>query len=253
MKKLMDFVHGTAGGLVRRLRFWFSHQGLRYFFDYRNRKTIKMTGIGNCESRVRFYPSGHHFIHDMPCLFRRRNYDYLVAENFLHEEFLSCRKPKVFLTMEPPPTMTQETRRNLQLEVVKPFLYLYDEPDINKRMFYPSLAGRKEEIIRHLEETLEERRGRLCCIINRYSEHPELDLVRQRILFIKAMGNDIDIYGAEPWGVPNKWRAFPNYCGMAADKQKTLKRSWTPLERARFRFTGGEESSFGRSFLQIVT
>jgi hypothetical protein len=224
MKKLIDFIYGSAWGLVRRFTFYFSRQGLSYFFAYGNRKTIKMTGIGNCERRIRFYPSVHHFIHNMPCLLPRRKYDYLVAQNFLSEEFLSFRKSKVFFTLEPPPTMTRETIRNMQLNELKPFLYLYDEPDINKRMFYPSLADHREEIIRHLEETVTEKRSRLCCIINRYSEHPGLDLVRQRMLFVEAMGNDIDIYGAEPWGAPNKWKSFPNYYGMAEDKQETLRK-----------------------------
>jgi hypothetical protein len=224
MKKLLDFIYGSAWGLLRRFRFWFSRRGLCYFSNCRNRRTIKMTGIGNCESRVRFYPSDYHFIHDMPCLFPRRDYDYLIAQNFLHEEFLKCRKSKVFFTLEPPPTMTPESRKNLQSEALKPFLYLYDESDINKRMFYPCLPNDRVGLIGHLEDTVEEERGRLCCIINRYSEHPELDLVRQRILFVQAMGSDIDIYGAEPWGLPNKWKAFPNYYGAAGDKEETLRK-----------------------------
>jgi hypothetical protein len=184
-----------------------------------------MTGIGNRESRVHLYSSVHHFIHNIPCFFNKGNLDYLVAQNFLHNEFLLFQKPKVFFTLEPLPVMTQETRENMQSETLKPFLYLYDEPDINKRMFYPALADHRERIINHLEEKHTEKRSGLCCIINRYSEHPELNLLRQRIHFVKAMGNDIDIYGAEPWdGKPNKWATFPNYYGMAENKEKTLRR-----------------------------
>ena len=182
-----------------------------------------MTGIGNNESRNSFYSSVHHFIYNVPCYSHKKKYDYLVAQNFLHREFLLFQKPKVFLTLEPPPSMTYESRNNMQSGALKQFLYLYGEPDIGKRMFYPALSGNRERTIRRLEETLTEKRPRLCCIINRYSEHPELNLVRQRIRFVKAMGKDIDIYGVEPWdGGPNKWTEFSNYCGIAEDKQRTL-------------------------------
>lgn len=182
-----------------------------------------MTGIGNRETKLCFYPSVLHFLHNVPSFFRRKQYDYLIAENFLHDEFVASSKPKVFFTLEPPPLMTSETIKNLQSALMKPFLYLYDEPDIEKRMFYPCLADRKERIIRDLERTLTEKRSRLCCIINRYSERPDLNLLTQRIRFIEAMGKDVDIYGAEPWGVPNKWTVFPNYCGKTENKQKTLR------------------------------
>ena len=182
-----------------------------------------MTGIGNNESRILFYPSIRHFIYDVPCYFHKKKYEYLVAQNFLHREFLLLQKPKVFFTREPPPAMTNESRKNMQSEALKPFLYFYDEPDINKRMFYPALPDHRKGIIKRLERTLTEKRAGLCCIINRYSENQEFDLLSQRIRFVAAMGRDIDIYGAQPWGGgSNKWTAFPNYHGIAGDKQKTL-------------------------------
>lgn len=217
----MKFAYNAVRELVRRQGFYFGSHVLAS----RNRKIIKMTGTGNLESNVGFYSSGAHFIHNIPCLFNKRKYDYLVAQNFLHNEFLLCRKPKIFFTMEPPPTMTQETKTNMESGTLKPFLYLYSEPDISKRMFYPALGDHKDGIVKHLERIHTEKRSRLCCIVNRYSEHPELNLLQQRIRFVKAMGSDIDIYGAEPWGgAPNKWTIFPNYCGIAEDKQKTLKK-----------------------------
>jgi hypothetical protein len=225
MRKLIDFIYGSVWGLVKRVRFYFSREGLCYFSNYGNRKTIKMTGIGNCENRVHFYPSVNHFIRNFPCFFNKRNHDYLIAQNFLHKEFLLFKKPKVFFTLEPLLCMTQETKNNMRSVALKPFLYLYDEPDIGKRMFYPALADHREGIIEYLEETLTEKRPRLCCIINRYADNPELNLLQQRIRFVEAMGNDMDIYGAEPWdGRPNKWTEFPNYCGIAEDKQRTLRK-----------------------------
>jgi hypothetical protein len=221
MKRLTDFIHGAAWGLVKRLRFCVR----RHASASKNSKIIKMTGIGNHEGKACFYLSEVHFIHNIPSYFRKDNYDYLVAQNFLHSEFLSCRKPKIFLTMEPTQTMTRETKGNIESGTLGPYLYLYGEPDIDKRMFYPGLADFRRGMVKQLERTLREKRSGLCCIINRYSEHPELNLLQERIRFVRAMGKDIDIYGAEPWGgIPNKWKAFPNYHGMAKDKQKTLKR-----------------------------
>ena len=219
MKEMLKFIYGAMRGILRRLSFDLLWHGLLS----NDRRIIKMTGIGNCETRVHFYPSVLHFLHNTPYLFRRKRYDYLIAQNFLHDEFLSCPKPKLFFTLEPSPCMTPETTRNMQSERAKPFLYLYDEPDIKKRMFYPCFADHKEGIIRDLERMLAEKRSKLCCIINRYSEHPGLNLLQQRMLFVKAMGNDIDIYGAEPWGGPNKWREFPNYYGMTDNKLQTLR------------------------------
>jgi len=218
-------MYGAAAGLIKRFRFYVSWQGLFYFSTYKNRKIVKMTGVGNREGGVLFYPSVYHFLHNLPSLFHKRKHDYLVAQNFLHHEFVLFQKAKLFFTLEPLPAMTEETRRNIQSEVLKPSLYLYNEPDINRRMFYPALANGRAKTLSLLERNLTERRSRLCCIINRYSERPELNLLRERIRFVEAMGKDIDIYGAEPWGGQrNKWVTFPNYCGTAEDKQKTLRR-----------------------------
>jgi len=216
---MRNFIYGTIGGVRKRLSFSLVWHGILS----RDRKIIKMTGSGNCETRVYFYPSVLHYLSNVRSLFPRKKYDYLIAQNFLHHEFLSCRKPKVFFTLEPPPAMTAETIKNMQSERMKPFLYRYDEADAERRMFYPCFADHKERILRDLGRMLTEKRPRLCCIINRYSENPGLKLLAQRMLFVKAMGNAIDIYGAEPWGVPNKWREFPNYYGMTDDKRRTLR------------------------------
>ncbi len=219
MKKMLFFIYGAARGLFIRLRLSIAC----FRLPSKARGIVRMTGIGNCETNVRIYPSVLHFLHNVPALFRRKGYDYLIAQNFLHDKFLSCQKPKVFFTFEPPAYMTPETVKNMRSERMREFLYLYDEPDIRKRMFYPCLGNHKEEIIRHLERSLTGRRLKFCCIINRYSEHPGLNLLKQRVLFVKAMGDDIDIYGAEPYDGPNKWTAFKGYRGMTADKQQTLR------------------------------
>jgi hypothetical protein len=187
------------------------------------RKIIKTTGTGNTRERTIFYISALHLLEKIPSFFRRNHYDYLIANNFIEDEFLSSPRPKIFITLEPPPLMTAETREHMQSAILRPYLYLYTEADIDKRMFYPALPHRRETLIRKLDDSLTKKRSKLCCIINRYSENTELNLVRQRINFVKAAGQDIDIYGKEPRNCPNKWHLFGNYYGMTKNKQETLK------------------------------
>ena len=187
------------------------------------RKIIKMTGIDNNKDATKFYASVLHLYENIPSLFPQKKYDYLIAQNFLHDEFYLSSKPKIFFTLEPPPLMTSETRERMRSPQLKPFLYLYHESDINKRMFYPALPLNREAIIKDLEDSIMEKRSKLCCIINRYSSSAELNLVQQRINFVKAAGQDIDIYGLEPWSGSNEWHSFKNYYGAIEDKQRTLK------------------------------
>jgi hypothetical protein len=215
---MIPCIRSIAWGVSRRLSLRLFWHGLFY------RKIIKMTGIGNDKDKTNFYVSVLHLFGNVPSFFPKNNYDYLIAQNFLHDEFLISATPKIFFTLEPPPLMTPETRKNIQSKILKPFLYLYNEPDIKKRMFYPALPYQRKNIIRDLEQSLRKNRPKLCCIINRYSEHSELNLLQQRINFVKAMGKDIDIYGLEPWSGSNNWSSFQNYYGTAENKQETLKK-----------------------------
>jgi hypothetical protein len=187
-----------------------------------NRRIIKFTGAGNIESKTLYYPSFYHFIRNIPSIRRPRRHDYLVCQNFLHEDFIASGKPKVFFTREPLAYMTPETRKNIQKKELKPYLYLYDEPCVEQRMFYVALKENRRRIIRQRKKRLWEKRPGFCCIINRYVEHDELNLWEQRIRFIRAMGSDIDIYVYGPWQGRNKWKDYDNYRGPAADKMKTL-------------------------------
>ena len=215
---MISFIHSIAWNVLRRLRWRLLWHGLFC------RKTIKMTGKGNNKDTTKFYASVLHFFENLPSLFPKDSYDYLISQNFLHDEFLLSPRPKIFFTLEPPLLMTSETREHIRSKILAPYLYLYNERDIKKRMFYPAIPHRRERIIRDLERSLSEKRLKLCCIINRYSEHQELNLLQQRINFVKAMGQDIDIYGLEPRNGPNKWSSFQNYYGMAKNKQETLKK-----------------------------
>jgi hypothetical protein len=188
------------------------------------RRIIKFTGVGNIENKTLYYPSFYHFIRDVPSIRRPSRHDYLVCQNFLHEEFITSEKPKVFFTREPLAYMTPETRINIQKAELKPYLYLYDEPDVEQRMYYVALRDNRDGVIRLRKKRLREERPGFCCIINRFVEHDELNLWEQRIRFVRAMGSDIDIYGDAPWHGRNKWEEYDNYLGPAANKMKTLSR-----------------------------
>jgi hypothetical protein len=124
--------------------------------------------------------------------------------------------------MEPLEYMTEESRKNMEDKKLMPFIYSYDEPNIRRRMFYTALPDNKRPIIKKLEGNLFEKRLRFCCIINRYADDKRLNLLKERINFVKAMGDDIDIYGFDPWSGKNRWKEIGNYVGPANDKIQTL-------------------------------
>lgn len=185
---------------------------------------IKCTGVGNIQDKILYYPSFYHFIRDIPLPNRAGNHDCLVSQNFLHQDFIDSEKPKVFFTREPPSCMTPETRKNIKRKELRPYLYLYDDPVLDQRMFYVALKENRLRIIRKREKRILEKRPGFCCIINRYVERDELNLWEKRIHFVRAMGQDIDIYGYAPWAGKNKWKDYDNYQGSAADKMTTLSR-----------------------------
>jgi len=190
------------------------------------RKIIKLAGAGGIETKVYFYPSFFHFKYNLPSRRHYKNYDCLIQQNFLHKDFISCQKPKIFFTCEPLPEMTTETREHLQWDSLKPYLFLYSEPDIKKRMFYPAFQSPHADrgaSIKQLEDTLLAKRTKLCCIVNRYRETRGPDLLGERVKFVEAMGKDIDIYGRDTKDVPNTWKTFPNYRGPVQNKIETLR------------------------------
>jgi hypothetical protein len=188
-----------------------------------NRKIIKMTGVGNDENKTVYYLSTHHFINKIPTLWKPGHYDYLVCQSFLNNDFVDSRKPKIFFTMEPWGYMTPETRKNLHRKELEPYMYRYDEPNVEERMFYAALIKKNlRSIIAQRKKKLFEKRPGLCCIISRYIENDELNLWKHRVRFVQAMGADIDVYGRDPWHGRNKWRDYNNYKGPVSNKIKTL-------------------------------
>jgi hypothetical protein len=216
--KIMNFSFRAMRFILRNL----NPKTLFYILSLKHRRIIKFAGVANDEKKVLYFPTTYHFVNNIRSLNRFDNYDFLVQQNFLHKEFIDSKKPKVFFTMEPLEYMTEESRKNMEDKKLMPFIYSYDEPNIRRRMFYTALPDNKRPIIKKLERNLYEKRLRFCCIINRYADDKRLNLLEERIKFVKAMGSDIDIYGFDPWCGENRWKEIGNYVGPVNDKIQTL-------------------------------
>lgn len=194
-----------------------------YLLSVNKPKIIKLTGVGNIENNVFYYLSIYHFINNIPFRLKLKHYDYLVSQSFLHKEFVECKKPKIFFTREPWSYMTPETTSNLRNKELEQYWYRYDEPNIDKRMFYTALIKKTlPSIIVQRKRNIFEKRSGFCCIINRYAENDGCNLLKHRIRFVQAMRSDVHIYGNEPWQGRNKWRDFDTYKGSVKDKIKTF-------------------------------
>jgi hypothetical protein len=188
----------------------------------RNRKVVLFRGIANIPEWRAFYPSLQHFIHQIPAIFPRRHHDYLVAQSFMHRDFIDDPGPKVFFCREPDEILSDETVRNLAACDNSDTVLSFSEPDPDRRMYYVALPMKRGRIIRFLESTLEQDRPRFCCIVNRYKTNDQLELLQKRYDFVAAMGQDIDIYGQPPATGPNRWNDYPSYQGAAGDKLSVL-------------------------------
>lgn len=186
------------------------------------KKTLKFTGVANDPGKTIYFSSIKNFINNIPSVFAIDSPDYLVAQNYLTEDFISFPGPKVFFSREPHAHVTSETILNLKKDELKSYLYLYDEKDFDERMFYVVFNDNKEEKIKKLERIMYKKRSGCCCIINRYSEKKGLNLLNERIKFVNAFGTDIDIFGAVPGNEINKWKSYSNYYGSVKNKIKTL-------------------------------
>jgi Glycosyltransferase family 10 (fucosyltransferase) C-term len=186
------------------------------------KKTLKFTGVANDSKKTIYFSSIENFINNIPSIFKIDSPDFLLAQNYLTKEFVSFTGPKIFFSREPYTHLTPETLLNLKNDKLKPFLYFYDEKDISKRMFYVVFNDNKERKIKKLENVIHKKRFKCCCIINRYSEKKEDNLLKERIRYVNAFGNDMDIFGAAPGNEINKWKSYPNYYGSVKNKIKTL-------------------------------
>lgn len=188
-----------------------------------NRQVVKFKGIGNDLERTAFYASYFHFLHDIPTLWARKNHDCLVMQNFLTDEFVSCEKPKVYFSREPKALLSESDSELLASAAMRPHQISFADKNIQHRMFYAVWNDRRGSLVSRLKHSLHHKRPKRCCVVNRYSERDRLNLLSERMRFIREWGGDIDIFGHLPRGGENKWQQFPNYRGFTPNKQKTLR------------------------------
>jgi len=188
------------------------------------KKIVKFTGIASIRGNATRYASLEHFKNNIPVLWPGDHFDYLVTQQFLDEEFISEQRPKIFFSREPKAHHDNKLLTLLGQTDVTPHILSFGEENIERRMFYVALPDDRSGIIRRLRKSLHDSRPALCCIVNRYKESDRLNLLGERIRFVRAMGADIDIYGrTDPEGITG-WRSYPNYHGPTANKLRTLAR-----------------------------
>lgn len=188
----------------------------------RQRKIVRFTGVAAIPGNEARYASLAHFRHDIPTLLPGSHFDYLVAQQFLDEAFIAEQRPKVFFSREPVAHHDERTREYLARTEMAPFILSFGEERIERRMFYVALPQDRSRVIHKLRSDLNRQRPGLCCIVNRYKENARLNLLQERIHFVRAMGQDIDIYGRAAAPDANGWLDYPNYRGPSANKLKTL-------------------------------
>ena len=212
----------VAGAVARRVRepaYWRSLLGRPRY--------VKSYGLANIREKARWFRSLALFEDGLSVWppIRGATPEYLVAQNFLDDEFVDFTGPKVFWSIEPPMSMTDETNRLLASGEFDRFRYRYDHPDPEQRLYFPCLPDDRSAIVARLEATVHQRRPGRCCIVARYaiSTVPE-SLQDERLAVVRALGSDMDVYGRPQYDGTNGWVGYPNYLGPVADKIGTLHR-----------------------------
>ncbi len=191
---------------------------------HRTDRIIRFKGSGGDSANVRHYLSTWHLRHRVPYMGQLPHFDYLFVQNLLDEEFVAFSGPKLYCAKEPPILLTAETQAYIRRPDLRPHCYLFDEPDISQRMFYPTLDRDPQAHANGLEKTVTQRRPKRCCFINRWTNDFERNLIRERLRYVDSFGGDVDIYGGVPMSGENGWLAYPNYLGPAADKRQMIGR-----------------------------
>ncbi len=190
---------------------------------HRPDRVIRRRGSGSNPNDVRTYPSTWHWRRQVPYLGGWSHADYFVVQDVVGDDFLAFTGPKVFCVKEPPVLLPATTLAYLEQPGVRAHCYLFDDPDITRRMFYPTLVKDPGVFASRLEASVAVRRPRRCCFVNRWTRDFERSLIGERLRYLQAFGMDVDIYGGAPrGGVANGWLAYPNYHGAAADKRATI-------------------------------
>lgn len=185
-------------------------------------RIIRFKGSGFDPANVRYYLSTWHLRHRVPYLSELAHFDYLFVQNVLDEEFLAFSGPKLYCSKEPPVLLPAETLAAIRRPDMHPHCYLFDEPDISQRMFYPTLDQEPHWFAGRLEKTATQRRPKRCCFVNRWTNDFDRNLIRERLRYIDAFGSDVDIYGGVPYTDENGWLAYPNYLGTVSDKRRLI-------------------------------
>lgn len=194
------------------------HEDLRVYGQ-----RVRFTGIANIRGRTAIYASPLHFRYDIPMVLPAKRHAFLVAQNYLEDEFLAETRPKIWFSREPLAYLDARTRVILERPEVSRFVLSFGDADIRRRMFYVVLPDDRDRVLQFLERNLNSCRQRLCCMVNRYKEDARFDLLEERSRFARAMGGDIDIYGHRLRHGAKGWEDWPNYRGPARDKLETLR------------------------------
>ena len=183
-------------------------------------RIVKWTGAGNVKGSERYFVSAEHFTKNLAFGGRLPRHDRLLAQNFVTQEFAAWAGPKLFFTKEPPMYMAAESVRGLAHPELRPWLFRYDDPEPERRMYFTALPENLNDVAASLEATKDGKRPCFCCLVNRFAPDRGEGLLGERLRFVRAAAGLIDLYGRSG---PGGWNVFPNYRGPTKDKLATLK------------------------------
>lgn len=184
---------------------------------------MRQTGVMNDPARTQYFFSSQHFREGFRYTAKLSRHRRLLAQSFVTDEFLAYAGAKLFFTKEPPSYRPEETNRRLADTSLEPYLFRYDDPDPDRRMYFSVIKGDFKPLVAWLEEHRQRARAGLCCVLNRYDLHDDMPLLAQRIRFVRAFVPHIDIYGRSPADHAPGWTEFPTYKGWVNDKMATMR------------------------------
>lgn len=186
------------------------------------RNALRWTGCANDPGASRAYLSLDEFRRERCYPGALPSWRFLLAQNFIERDFIAFAGPKLFFRSEPPQSMSRATRDWTDDPANTHVHFAYTDPDPSERMVYPAIEKLPAALLDRRAVLLGEVRPKHGCLINRWSNDPHSNLIAERVRFARAMGDRLDIYGAEPWEGENGWLAFPNYRGALKDKHAVL-------------------------------
>ncbi|MCO6452455.1 MAG: hypothetical protein J5I90_16875 [Caldilineales bacterium] len=185
---------------------------------------MRQTGVMNDPDGEQYFFSSEHFMRALRYTSQVSGHRRLLAQSFITDEFLAYDGPKLFFNKEPAlgPYRTVETQERLRDTRLQPYIFGFDDPDPPRRMYFPVVKRTFAPIVSHLQRQIHQSRSNLCCILNRFERQEGMELLNQRIRFVRAFVPHIDIYGKSPAEYNPGWTEFATYKGWAADKFKIV-------------------------------